>query len=37
MALNAYSKAIEQINFTGNLDRNGNTKMFFVIKPYYLK
>ena len=28
-ALNADPRAIQQINFTGNLDRAGNTKMFF--------
>ena len=31
-ALDAYPRAIQQINFTANLDRNGNTAMFFVIK-----
>ena len=25
-------KAIQQINFTGNLDQPGNTKMFFIAK-----
>ena len=28
-ALDTDSKAIQQINFTGNLDRAGNTTMFF--------
>ena len=31
-ALDAYPRAIQQINFTANLDRNGNTEMFFIIK-----
>ena len=31
-ALDAYPRAIQQINFTANLDRNGNAAMFFVIK-----
>ena len=30
-ALDADPKAIQQINFTGNLDRDGNTAMFFFI------
>ena len=28
--LNAYSKAMQQINFTVNLKRVGNTQMFFI-------
>ena len=28
-ALDAPPKAIQEINFTRNLDRDGNTKMFF--------
>ena len=31
-ALDAYPKAIQQINFTANLDRNGNRTMFFIIE-----
>ena len=31
-ALDADSKAIQQINFTANLDRAGNTTMFFIIE-----
>ena len=30
--LNADPRAIQQINFTANLDRVGNTPMFFIIK-----
>ena len=30
--LDADPRAIQQINFTTNLDRNGNTKMFFIIE-----
>ena len=30
--LDADPKAIQQINFTANLDRVGNTTMFFIIK-----
>ena len=30
--LDAESRAIEQINFTANLDRDGNTTMFFIIE-----
>ena len=30
-ALDADPKAIQQINATANLDRDGNTTMFFVI------
>ena len=28
--LDADPKAIQQINFTGNLDRGGNTTIFFI-------
>ena len=31
-ALDADPRAIQQINFTTNLDRNGNTTMFFIIE-----
>ena len=31
-ALDADLRAIEQIHFTGNLDRNGSTTMFFIIE-----
>ena len=31
-ALDADPKAIQQINFTENLDRAGNTTMFFIIE-----
>ena len=31
-ALDADPKAIQQINFTANLDRGGNTTMFFIIE-----
>ena len=31
-ALDADSKAIHQINFTGNLDRAGNTRFYFIYK-----
>ena len=31
-ALDAEPKAIQQINFTGNLDRGGNRPMFFIIE-----
>ena len=31
-ALDADPRAIQQINFTVNLDRAGNTTMFFIIK-----
>ena len=27
-----WSKAIQHINFTANLDQTGNTKMFFIIE-----
>ena len=30
--LDSDPKAIEQINFTANLDRDGNTTMFFIIE-----
>ena len=30
--LNADPRSIQQINFTANLDRNGNTTMFFIIE-----
>ena len=31
-ALDADSRAIQQINFTANLDTAGNTTMFFIIE-----
>ena len=31
-ALDADPKPIQKINFTGNLDRGGQTAMFFIIK-----
>ena len=31
-ALDADPKAIQQNNFTGNLDRDGNATMFFIIE-----
>ena len=31
-ALDAYPRAIQQINFTANSDRQGNTTMFFIIE-----
>ena len=31
-ALDADPKAIQQVNFTANLDRNDNTTMFFIIE-----
>ena len=31
-ALDADPKSIQQINFTENLDRAGNTTMFFIIE-----
>ena len=31
-ALDADTRAIQQINFTGNLERVGNTTMFFIIE-----
>ena len=30
-AFDANPKAIQQINFTGNLDEDGNISMFFII------
>ena len=30
--LDADPRAIQQINFTANLDKTGNTKMFFIIE-----
>ena len=31
-ALDADPRAIQQINYTANLDREGNTTMFFIIE-----
>ena len=31
-ALDADLKAVQQVNFTGNLDQAGNTTMFFIIE-----
>ena len=31
-AYDADPRAIQQINFTANLDRDGNTTMFFIIE-----
>ena len=31
-ALDADPKAIEQINFTANLDRAGNTRIYFILE-----
>ena len=31
-ALDADPRAIQQINFSANLDRDGNTKIFFIIE-----
>ena len=31
-ALDADPRKIQQINFTANLDRDGNTTMFFIIE-----
>ena len=31
-ALDADPRAVQQINFTANLDRDGNTTMFFIIE-----
>ena len=31
-ALDANPKAIQQINFTANLDREGNTKLYFILE-----
>ena len=31
-ALDAYSKAVQQINFTANLDRDDNTRFYFILE-----
>ena len=31
-ALNANPRAIQQINFTANLDRSGNKRIYFILK-----
>ena len=31
-ALDADSRAIQQINFTANLDRAGNTRIYFILE-----
>ena len=31
-ALNADPRAIQQINFTANLDRAGNTRIYFILE-----
>ena len=31
-ALDANPKAIQQINFTANLDRTGNTRFYFILE-----
>ena len=31
-ALDADSRAIQQINFTANLDRGGNTRVYFILE-----
>ena len=31
-ALDADPKAIQQISFTGNLDRAGNTRIYFILE-----
>ena len=31
-ALDSDPRVIQQINFTANLDKNGNTTMFFIIE-----
>ena len=31
-ALDADTKAIQQINFTANLDRAGNTRLYFILE-----
>ena len=31
-ALDADPKAIQQINFTANLDRGGNTRFYFILE-----
>ena len=30
--LDADARAIQQINFTANLDRDGNTRIYFILK-----
>ena len=30
--LDAHPKAIQQINFTANLDRDGNTRIYFILE-----
>ena len=32
MQIHADPRAIQQVNFTANLDRAGNTTMFFIIE-----
>ena len=32
LALDADSRAIQQINFTANLDRAGNTRIYFIFE-----
>ena len=32
LALDAYPKAIQQINFMANLDRTDNTRFYFVLE-----
>ena len=31
-ALDAVPRAIQQINFTANLDRDGNTRVYFILE-----
>ena len=31
-ALDADPRVIQQINFTANLDRNGNTRIYFILE-----
>ena len=31
-ALDAYPRAFQQINFTANLDRAGNTRIYFILE-----
>ena len=31
-ALDTDRRAVQQINFTGNLDRAGNTRIYFILK-----
>ena len=31
-ALDAYPRAIKQINLTANLDRTGNTRVYFILE-----